>query len=142
MHIEILRNSDKQSLQFRYIQYSGSSAAQVHGVGSALEDCVNLFGDVGGAGDVGAEAIDVAPENYAGEHVRGEVAVAAFAAAERDGDVEAERHWSYYPICRSAHLNWFEVIRIRGGLKPRKRTAHLITLAAASFARGCKLCCT
>src|SRR2546422_11114554 len=92
LHIEILRNSDKQSLQFRYIQYSGSSAAQVHGVGSALEDCVNLFGDFGGAGDVGAEAIDVAPENYAGEHVRGEVAVAAFAAAERDGYVKAERH--------------------------------------------------
>src|SRR5437764_848827 len=68
---------------------------------------IDIFNS-GGAGDVGAEAIDVAPENYAGEHVRGEVAVAAFAAAERDGDVEAERHWSYYPICRSAHLNWFE----------------------------------
>ncbi len=42
--------------------------------------------------DVGAQAIDVTPENCAGKHVGSEVAVTAFAATERHGDVESQGH--------------------------------------------------
>src|SRR2546422_9081514 len=63
LHIEILRNSDKQPLQFRYIQYSGGSAAQVHGVDRAVGDPAHLFANFSGAENIGADAVDVTLEN-------------------------------------------------------------------------------
>ena len=96
-----LRNRDKQSFQLRYIEYGRCATAEEDGIHGGFVHAAHLSGEFTGVIDVRNHAFHVALEHGAGEDVRGEVAVAAFGAAEWHRDVEAQGHVTNYPTSRN-----------------------------------------
>src|SRR6185503_12712026 len=101
LHRKSLRNRDKQSLQLRYIEYGRCAAAEEDGIHCGFVHAAQLSGEFVGVMDVLNHTFHVALEHGAGEDVRGEVAVAAFGAAEWHRDVEAQGHVTNYPTSRN-----------------------------------------
>ncbi len=101
LDVEILPNRDKKALQLAYIKDGGSSSAEVNGVDGSLHRAAHLCGGGRSLGNVVADAINVALKNGLGKNIRSEVAIGTLGTAERDGNVEAERHGDDYATCEA-----------------------------------------
>src|SRR5579863_9793001 len=102
LNLKILRNRDEQSAQLRDFQYSRSSAAHVDGVDNPVSAPAHLCYSRVVTFHVSAQPVDVALKHGAGKDIRSKVAVTAFGATERNGDIQTERHSNDYPTCGDA----------------------------------------
>ena len=95
---KLTANRCEQPLQLRRLQQSRSSTTEINRIRLALDHSTHLRHTLLEALYVFADAIDIASEHRLREHARGEVTVAAFGFAERNRDVDPQRHLLDYRL--------------------------------------------
>src|SRR5579864_1020812 len=97
--IEVAPHGGKDLVHLARFEQAGRVSAHVNGIHFALESSPRLERATLRRINIGDQPLNVALHVVCGKNIRGEVAVAALALAERHRDVQTERrgHYRYYP---------------------------------------------
>src|SRR5581483_4769165 len=98
LNLEPSSYSLKNALQFCGIEDGGRASAKVDRVHDTIELSTHLLGNPMGIFHVQTDAVHIPTENRLGKDARSEVAITTLGAAERDGNIESERHRLLSPV--------------------------------------------